>query len=88
MPAEREELELIKKLSQFPDAIIRASETYEPHKIAAYLLEVGHLFNSFYQKHRVLGAENESSRLALVNATRHVLANGLELLGIEAPEEM
>lgn len=86
--SETEETNLAKKLSQFPNAILKSAENYEPHKIATYLLEVAHTFNAFYQKHRVLGSENEPSRLALVNATRIVLANGLQLLGIKALEEM
>ena len=82
---------LIKKIAEFPLIINDACEGFKPHSITTYLFEVASQFNQFYRDCPVL-PEKESSlrkaRLSLVNATRIVLKNGLDLLGIIAPEEM
>jgi arginyl-tRNA synthetase len=88
-----EELELVKKLSEFPGVALRAAETREPHHIAYYLREVAGLWNPYLQdgqRHRVISedAELTGARLGLALAVRTVLANGLDLLGISAPESM
>jgi arginyl-tRNA synthetase len=88
-----EELELVKKLSEFPDMALRAAESREPHHIAYYLREVAGLWNPYLQdgqRHRVISedAELTGARLGLALAVRTVLANGLDLLGISAPESM
>ncbi len=85
-----EEFNLITKLSLFPSVIKKAAEEYKPYLIANYLLELSHLFNEFYHKHQVLQAPEKikQARLSLLQATRQVLANGLNLLAIKAPEEM
>ncbi len=88
---EKEELALLKKIAEFPEIVVHSAESYEPHFIATYLLELSHFFNAFYQKVPVLKAESEelkNARLALVSAVRRVIGNGLFLLGIEALEEM
>ena len=85
------ELELIKKLARFPIVIDEACEGYKPHSITTYLFEVASQFNQFYRDCPVLPEKNiklRIGRLALVDATRIVLRNGLDLLGIVAPEEM
>ena len=82
---------LIKKLAKFPIIIDEACEGYKPHGITNYLFEVASQFNQFYRDCPVLPEKNSKlriSRLALVDATRIVLRNGLELLGITALEEM
>jgi len=82
---------LIKKLALFPLIIDDASIGCKPHAIANYLFEVASVFNQFYRDCPVLSEENtvlRSSRLALVKATKIVLKNALNLLGISAPEEM
>ena len=82
---------LIKKLAKFPIIIDEACEGYKPHSITNYLFEVASQFNQFYRDCPVLPEKNSKlriSRLALVDATRIVLRNGLELLGITALEEM
>jgi arginyl-tRNA synthetase len=88
-----EEIELIKKLSEFPDVTLRAAETREPHHIAYYLRELAGLWNPYIQdgrRHRVLSedAALTSARLGLTLAVRTVLAKGLGLLGMSAPERM
>ncbi|MFA5102621.1 MAG: arginine--tRNA ligase [Candidatus Thermoplasmatota archaeon] len=85
------EFALIKKLAFFPLVIEEASHSYKPHIIATYLFETASVFNQFYRDCPVLSEENtilRSSRLTLVQATKIVLQNALDLLGISAPEEM
>jgi arginyl-tRNA synthetase len=85
---EPKELELVKKLSQFPEVILRAYENLNPSLIANYSYQIAKLFNEFYHACPVIGAENEAFRLTLVEAFRQILRNSLELLGIETLEEM
>ncbi len=87
---EGEEIALVKALGRLPEVVQKSAEEYKPHHVAKYLLEVCHLFNEFYHKHQVLVEEGKlrTARLSLVSATKQVLANGLYLLGIKAPEEM
>jgi arginyl-tRNA synthetase len=59
-----------------------------PHHICTYLYELAQEFNRFYENNRVIGDDREATRLALVSAYRSILANGLNLLGITAPESM
>jgi arginyl-tRNA synthetase len=87
---EEEEYRLVKKLSEFPEAVERAVEGREPAKIANYLSELCEEFNSFYHSCQVVGVEEdvEKRRLKLVEGFVRVSDQGLELLGIEALEEM
>ena len=87
---EKEELDLIKKLSYFPQTLTKTCEQYDPNQLASYLLELSHDFNTFYHRHPVLKAQKDlrDSRLTLVYATMQVLNNGMYLLGITAPEQM
>jgi arginyl-tRNA synthetase len=88
--AEPEELELIRKLSHFGDVIITCAKQTDPFSMGRYLQELAATFHKFYDRHRVLD-ENDAlteERLALIDATRIVIANGLILLGIEAPDKM
>jgi arginyl-tRNA synthetase len=85
------EIGLIKKLAQFPLVIENACESCKPHLVANYLFETASIFNQFYRDCPVLSEENttlRSSRLALVRASKIVLRNALDLLGISAPKEM
>jgi arginyl-tRNA synthetase len=87
-PAERT---LIKKLLAFPGEVREAAARRAPHRIAAYALELAQQFTAFYRDCRVLGAESpafESQRLALCVASRQTIARSLDLLGVQAPEEM
>ena len=83
-----EELELIKELAEFPDLIARAAAAYEPHRITGYLEGLARIAHGWYHKYRVLGEPEEAARLVLARAVQQVLANGLTLLGIRAPDRM
>jgi arginyl-tRNA synthetase len=85
------EIQLVKKLAQFPIAINDATSDFRPHLIAAYVFETASLFNQFYRDCPVIieqDEEKKNARLGLVAATKQVLKNGLDLLGIDALEEM
>ncbi|ABO51685.1 arginyl-tRNA synthetase [Desulforamulus reducens MI-1] len=87
---EEAELELLRKLADFPSEIAAAAEMMAPHRIARYLHDLAGLFHSFYNSHRVI-TENEAiseARLVLVQCVRIVLRNALGLLGLTAPEKM
>jgi len=85
---EPEELELIKELAVFPAIVEGAAAALEPHRITGYLEGLARIAHAWYHKYRVLGEPEEAARLVLARAVRHVLANGLTLLGITAPERM
>lgn len=87
---EPEELELIKALADFPQTVIGAAESLEPHRIATYLSETAGLAHLWYHKHHVLGEPEDIlvARLALARASQIVIRNSLTILGIEAPERM
>ncbi|HEU0085705.1 MAG TPA: arginine--tRNA ligase [Candidatus Paceibacterota bacterium] len=82
--------EIEKLLYRFPEVVSRARETYAPHVIAQYLLEVAHEFSSFYGNTQVLKEEDPFSpyKLAVVEATGIVIKKGLWILGIQTPEKM
>jgi arginyl-tRNA synthetase len=82
--------ELIVTLLRYPDVVEMAGRDLEPHQIAAYLLELAQTFQTYYNDHQFLvdDANLRDARLVLALATRQVLANGLELLGVSAPEVM
>ncbi|MBT4651405.1 arginine--tRNA ligase [Candidatus Woesearchaeota archaeon] len=85
-----EELAVIKLLYNFPQIINKASHTYKPSLIAQYLISLAQAFNEFYHKCPVISERDEQmkARLLLVDSVKQVLQNGLDLLGIQAPEEM
>jgi arginyl-tRNA synthetase len=81
---------LIRHLLDLPDVVAEAAERRETHEIPRYVYELAGAFNQFYRDCRVLSedAPLSAARLALVDATRHVLARSLGLLGIAAPDSM
>ena len=85
---------LLRALAEFPRVVASAAELREPHRVARYLEDTAGIYHRFYDNCRVLpmGDEEPSdlhrARLLLVAATRTVLANGLALLGVSAPERM
>jgi arginyl-tRNA synthetase len=87
---EEEERVLLVVLSEFGGVVARAADAYQPYLVARYLLELARLFNSYYQKVKIVqeDKELETARVALVASVGQVLKNGLALLGIEAPEKM
>lgn len=86
----KEEETLLLSLGRFPEAVLRAAELNKPSVIARHLLDLARDFNHFYHNCPVLKEEGDKkqARLVLVDAVRQVLAQGLYLLGIEAPQEM
>src|ERR1051325_10345605 len=83
-----EEAELIKELADFPAMIAGAAAAREPHRVTSYLEGLARLAHAWYHKYRVLGEPEEAARLVLARAVKQVLANGLTLLGVRAPERM
>ena len=86
--------DLLRSLAEFPRVVKAAAELREPHRVARYLEELAGTYHRFYDSCRVLPRGDEETqplhraRLVLVDATRVVLANGLDLLGVTAPERM
>ncbi|MCD5397743.1 arginine--tRNA ligase [candidate division NPL-UPA2 bacterium] len=87
---EEEELRMIKKLAQFPEVVETCVRSLEPQGLTAYLRDLAGSFHNFYNKFRVIGAEEDlnSARLMLIRGVKITLQNGLYLLGISAPEKM
>jgi arginyl-tRNA synthetase len=85
-----EEQQLLKKLNRYEDEVLIASENFEPNRICSYLEELAAAFHKFYTFCRILGTEKKlaEARLALAEATKTVLQNGLSILGVTAPERM
>ena len=78
-------------LYRLPEFVARATNEYAPNYIVTYLLEIARSFNSFYATHKIIDLENKEiseHRLAIARAVQTVLKNGLNLLGIEAPNKM
>lgn len=88
--SEDDEISLIKKLLHYPMIFEGAVLSYEPHRITFYLQELARLFHSYYNKHRVLSDDNKltAARLHLCKAVQIVLEEGLNILGVKAPEKM
>jgi arginyl-tRNA synthetase len=81
---------LMQRLSEFPEVVENAANDLAPHTIANYLKDLASDLHSFYNEHKIL-VEDETTklaRLALVSATQQVLKNGLQLLGVSAPNKM
>jgi len=88
---EEEELDLIKKLGSFSDILMICYNELDPYALVSYLQELATSFHRFYDRHRVIDPQNaplSCERLALTNAAKIVLANGLRLLGLSTPERM
>jgi arginyl-tRNA synthetase len=87
---EKEEINLIKALLEFPEVVLGAALAREPHRLPTYLQDLAGVFHNFYHQHRVVAddAGLTQARLDLCDAARIVFANGLSLLGVSAPEKM
>jgi len=87
---EESEWLLVRKLTQLPQVIVSAAEAREPHRLTGYIYEVATLFHQFYHQCTILGEDENisQSRLHLSLVTRRILAQVLELIGVEAPEQM
>ena len=87
---EQHELDLLKSLSRYPEVVESAAANEEPHQLTHYLRELANDFHTYYNAHQFLveDAELRDARIKLILATREVLRNGLNLLGVSAPEAM
>lgn len=81
---------LLKLIVRFPEEVRDAADAYEPHRVAAYLLRLAQAYHRFYTDHQILSddAERTATYLALADAVRITIRNGLRLLGVSAPEKM
>jgi arginyl-tRNA synthetase len=87
---EAHELALLKTLSRYPEVVEAAATNEEPHQLTHYLRELANDFHTYYNAHQFLveDAALRDARIKLILATREVLRNGLNLLGVSAPEQM
>ena len=83
-----EELSLLRALIKFPEALQEASNAYSPNLLCNYLYNLAQKFNAFYNAHRILDSESPEFKIKLTEAVGITLKNGLNLLGIQAPERM
>jgi arginyl-tRNA synthetase len=86
----KEELEILRLLWEFPDAIEHSAINMEPHSLISYLMELASSFHSFYSKYRVVSEDKSltSARLMLIEALKKVFSTSLILLGVSVPERM
>jgi arginyl-tRNA synthetase len=85
------EIDLLKKLGEFPLAVAEAAQKRMPHRISNYIFELASVFHSFYNAEKVLDLENKErtvARLSLIKTAQITLKNALELIGVSAPEKM
>ncbi|EKN62972.1 arginine--tRNA ligase [Schinkia azotoformans] len=85
------EIDLLKKLGEFPEAVAEAAEKRMPHRITNYIYDLASALHSFYNAEKVINPEElekSRARLALVKAVQITLKNALDLVGVSAPEKM
>jgi arginyl-tRNA synthetase len=87
---EEHEKALLRQLDRYPEIVANAAASTEPHAVATYLRELAGDFHTCYNAHKMLVEESalRNARVALCEAVRQVIANGLDLLGVSAPESM
>jgi arginyl-tRNA synthetase len=90
-----EELGILKQLAKYPETLLNAALAYEPHRVTTFLQELAAAFHGYFTKYkdseeRVISGDRHLSRarLAMVGTVRQVVANGLAILGVSAPERM
>ena len=83
-------INLARVLSQWPDAVQNTLKTLEPTTVVIYLFKLTHVISSSYDHLKIVGSEPElqKARMALYDAARHVIANGMRLLGLTPVERM
>ncbi|ESU34420.1 arginyl-tRNA synthetase [Bacillus sp. 17376] len=85
------EIDLLKKLGEFPLAVAEAAQKRMPHRISNYIFELASVFHSFYNAEKVLDLDNKQrtvARLSLIKTAQITLKNALEIIGVSAPEKM
>ncbi|MBU0998650.1 arginine--tRNA ligase [Patescibacteria group bacterium] len=83
-----EETAILRALIKFSNYILLAAKLYSPNLLCSYLFSLAQKYNTFYNKHKIIGGDNENFRVLLTKSVGQVLGNGLNLLGIEAPTRM
>jgi arginyl-tRNA synthetase len=85
-----ESVKLMKMMVKFPEEVSSSAESMEPHRLSTYLMRLAQLYHKFYTEHRILSDDHERSNtfMFLSDCVRTVLRNGLNLLGVSAPEQM
>lgn len=83
-----EEMRLMRWVYRFGEVVELAARQLSPNLLCSYLIELAQRFNTFYNKHQILGVENEKFRLGLTAAVGQLMGNGISLLGIEVLEKM
>jgi arginyl-tRNA synthetase len=95
--ADEAEFDVVRRIAQFPRTVEAAAQAHEPHRVAFYLYDTASAFHSLWNKGKDLpqlrfvnqhDKNSSEARLALVHALRGVLASGLRILGVTAPDEM
>jgi arginyl-tRNA synthetase len=87
---EEHEINLLRRLDRYPEMVANAAQNAEPYAVAGYLRELAAEFHAYYNAHKMLVDDPaiRAARVALSEAVRQVLSNGLSLLGVSAPESM
>lgn len=87
---ESSEIDLIKKMGEYPDEVASSARDRAPHRIARYVHELAGLFHTFYNQCRIMGVDPElqAARLVLIGAVQNTLRHALKILGVDAPEKM
>lgn len=83
-----EELSVLRGLVRFPEMIEQSAVSYSPNLLCNYLFALAQKYNNFYNRHKIIGGDNEAFRLSLTRGAGIVLKNGLRILGIGSPERM
>jgi arginyl-tRNA synthetase len=83
-----EEMTILRTLVRFPEVIISAGVNYSPNTLCNFLYDLASKFNTFYNKHKIIGGTNEEFKILMAKGTSQVLSTGLKLLGISTPERM
>jgi len=89
--AAEKEVDLLKKLGEFPQAVAEAAQKRVPHRVTNYIFDLASAFHSFYNAEKVLDAEQKertAARLGLIKSVQISLKNALDLIGVSAPEKM
>jgi len=83
-----EEKIILRTLVRFNEIIASAAFNYSPNTLCSYLFDLAQKYNTFYNKHKIIGGDDENFRLMLSSGVKQVLKNGLSILGISTPERM
>ena len=87
---DKEAIEVIRKLSEYPDTVLSAVNKNEPSLISRHLIDLAQSFSRFYNEHQIIcdNEDTKKARVALSKAVGTTIKNGLALLGIKTPEKM